>query len=88
MIFIGTIDIEFKSYMENPEKNRKEIEFVLSFEGAIPSRKDILDEISACYDVDPDLVFLEKLRTVKGKKKANGRARIYGDALSLKKFEK
>ena len=84
---MGTADIEFKKYSEDPEKNRKEIEFVLSFEGSIPSRKEILDEISACYGADPGLVFLEKFRTVKGKKKANGRARIYDDAASLKKFE-
>lgn len=88
MIYIGAIDIEFKKYEEDPEKNRKEIEFVLSFEGAIPPRKEIIDEISSCYGVEPDLVFLEKLRTAKGKKKANGRARIYTDASSLKKFEK
>ena len=85
---MSKIDIEFKKYEENPEKNRKEIEFVLSFEGSIPSRKEITDDISACYGADPELVFLEKLRTVRGKKMANGRARIYGDAASLKRFER
>ncbi|MBN1431499.1 MAG: hypothetical protein JW931_01865, partial [Methanomicrobiaceae archaeon] len=63
-------------------------EFVLSFEGSIPSRKEIIADISSCYGADPELVFLEKFRTVKGKKMANGRARIYGDALSRKKFER
>ncbi|WP_421908625.1 hypothetical protein [Methanolacinia petrolearia] len=84
---MGTIDIEFKKYEENPDMNRKEIEFVLSFEGLIPSRKEILYEISACYGAEPGLVFLEKLRPVRKQMKANGRARIYDDAASLKKFE-
>lgn len=81
-------DIEFNKFEDNPEKNRKEIEFTLSFEGAIPSRKDIIEEISACYGASGDLVFLEKLRTVRRQKKANGRARIYADAAILKKFER
>lgn len=85
---MSRIDIEFKKYEEDPEKNRKEIEFALSFEGPIPSRKEIIDDISACYGAEPELVFLEKLRTARGKKMANGRARIYGDSLSLKKFER
>lgn len=84
---MGTIDIEFKKYEEYPEMNRKEIEFVLSFEGSIPSRKEILGEISSCYGTDLELVFLEKLRPVRKQMKANGRARIYADAVSLKKFE-
>jgi ribosomal protein S24E len=84
---MGTIDIEFKKYEENPEMNRKEIEFVLSFGGSIPSRKEILDEISTCYGAEPGRVFLEKLRPVRKQMKANGRARIYTDAASLKKFE-
>ncbi|WOF16862.1 hypothetical protein F1737_09260 [Methanoplanus sp. FWC-SCC4] len=85
---MGAIDIEFKKYEEDEDIKRKEIEFCLSFEGSIPSRKDILNEISVCYGSSPELVFLEKLRTVRGKKMANGRARIYEDVKTLKKYER
>ncbi len=85
---MGTMDIEFKNYEENKDKNRKEIEFTLSFEGAIPSRKDIANDISACYGAVPELVFLDKLRTVRGKKMAHGRARIYQDLQTLKRYER
>jgi len=83
-----TIDINFTKYEENEDMNRKEIEFTLNFEGAIPARKNILDEITLCYGTSPELVALDKLRTVKGKKQANGKARIYPDQQTMKQNEK
>lgn len=85
---MSTIDINFTKYEENTEKNRKEIEFTLNFEGSIPARKDIMDEIILCYATSPELVALDKLRTVRGKKVANGKARIYPDAQTRKKSER
>ncbi len=82
------MDIEFTRYEENSDIPRKEINFTLSFEGAIPSRKDIIDEISVCYGTPEELVALGKLRTVRRKKKANGSARIYSDKETMKKSER
>ncbi|MDD3977896.1 MAG: hypothetical protein PHI15_07075 [Methanomicrobium sp.] len=82
------MDIKFESYEENPEFSRKEISFCLFFEGAIPSKESIKKDISLCYGVEPDLIALEKLRVVKGKKVANGKARVYSDASAIKKYEK
>ncbi|MDD4127674.1 MAG: hypothetical protein PHV39_08315 [Methanomicrobium sp.] len=82
------MDIIFENYKEISEFSRKEIEFVLSFEGAIPSKQMIKAEISICYGVSSDLIALDSLRAVKGEKKANGKARIYSDAAVMKKFEK
>ncbi|EHQ34680.1 eS24 family ribosomal protein [Methanoplanus limicola] len=83
-----TIDINFTKYEESVEMKRKDIEFTLNFEGAIPARKDILDEISLCYGAPQELVALDKLRTVRGKKQANGKARIYPDSQTMKRCEK
>ncbi|MDD3407233.1 MAG: hypothetical protein PHP13_04030 [Methanomicrobium sp.] len=82
------MDIIFDKYEENSEIARKEIEFTLSFEGAIPSQESIKKEISVCYGVSPDLIALGRLGVVRGRKKAKGRARIYSDTVLLKKFEK
>ncbi|MBP2133653.1 ribosomal protein S24E [Methanomicrobium sp. W14] len=62
--------------------------FVLSFEGAVPSKESIKNEISVCYGVSPDFIALDRLRAVRGKKKAGGTARIYPDRALMKKYEK
>ena len=67
---------------------RKEIDFILNFKGAIPSKESIKDEISLCYGSSNDLITLDKLRTVKGKMMANGKARIYPDLTTMKKYER
>jgi len=87
---IGSVStcIEFNRYEENPDIPRKEINFTLSFEGAIPSRKEIINEISVCYGSPEELVALGKLRAVRRKKKANGSARIYSDRKTMKMSER
>lgn len=82
------MDIVFERYEENSDVPRKEIDFILNFEGAIPSKESIKDEISLCYGSSNELIALDKLRTVKGKKKAAGKARIYSDAQIMKRFER
>lgn len=82
------MDVMFERYEENTGVPRKEIDFTLNFDGAIPSKESIKDEISLCYGSSNELIALDKLRTIKGKKKANGKARIYSDLATLKKYER
>jgi small subunit ribosomal protein S24e len=57
--------------------NRRELKFVLTYEGATPSRRDILGKLCALYNIDNDLAVLDSLKTVFGKQELMGTVRIY-----------
>lgn len=74
------MDFEFIKDEKNELLNRRELEFVLTFEGATPSRKDIMGKFCALQNVSEDLVVLDSLKTKFGKQELVGSARIYEDA--------
>lgn len=57
--------------------NRRELDFVLTYEGATPSRRDILGKLCALYNIDNDLAVLDSLKTIFGKQELVGVVRIY-----------
>ncbi|HQN90879.1 MAG TPA: 30S ribosomal protein S24e, partial [Methanoculleus sp.] len=58
---------------------RRELEFVLNFEGPTPSRKSILEKLAALQNKNESLIVLDLERTRFGKMELIGRARIYDD---------
>lgn len=81
------MDFEFIRDEENGLLNRRELDFVLTFEGATPSRRMILGKLCALQNVKESLVVLDSIKTSFGKQELTGYARIYEDEDSLKRVE-
>ena len=81
------MDFEFARDEYNGLLKRRELEFLLTFEGATPSRRQILGKLCALQNVPEDHVVLDSLKTSFGKQDLNGYARIYEDAATLKATE-
>ncbi len=81
------MDFEFTKEEENKLLNRTELDFVLTYDGATPSRKEILGKLCALRNVKPELCVLSSLKTEFGKQEIAAQARIYTDAEALKSIE-
>jgi len=66
------LDFAFDRYEEIDDGEKIEIDFVCSFEGAIPSKTEVMDNLVLCFDFDPGNAKLDRLRPVKGKKQVKG----------------
>ncbi len=56
---------------------RKEVEFTMTYEGATPSRKQIIGKIAALLNAKEETMVLDPVRTRFGSCDAAGNARIY-----------
>jgi small subunit ribosomal protein S24e len=81
------MDFEFIRDERNELLSRRELQFILRFEGATPSRRNILGKLCALQDLDESLVVLDSLKTSYGKQELKGTARIYDDQETLKQTE-
>ncbi|WAI00321.1 30S ribosomal protein S24e [Methanogenium organophilum] len=81
------MDFEFARDEYNGLLKRRELEFLLTFEGATPSRRQILGKLCALQNVPEDRVVLDSIKTSFGKQELNGYARIYEDVETLKATE-
>ncbi|WOF17078.1 30S ribosomal protein S24e [Methanoplanus sp. FWC-SCC4] len=81
------MDFEFTRDEENKLLDRTELDFILTYEGATPSRREIIGKLCALRNVDPKLCVVDSLVGEFGKQEIVGRARIYGDVSALKATE-
>ena len=82
------MDFEFIRDERNELLSRRELQFVLTFEGATPPRREILGKLCALQDLDESLVVLDSLKTSYGKQELEGIARIYDDETSKNQTER
>ncbi|MDD4300213.1 MAG: 30S ribosomal protein S24e [Methanomicrobium sp.] len=71
------MDFEFTRDEENKLLNRTELDFVLKYEGATPSRKEILGKLCALRNVNPNNCVVDSLEGEFGKQELVATARIY-----------
>ena len=81
------MDFEFIKEEENKLLNRTELDFVLTYDGATPSRREILGKLCALRNVKPELCVLDSLKTEFGKQEIAAQARIYENVDVLKSTE-
>ncbi|NYT05328.1 MAG: 30S ribosomal protein S24e [Methanomicrobiales archaeon] len=81
------MDFEFTSEERNELLNRKELSFVLTFDGATPSRAHILGKLCALKNLEPSLAVLDSLKTHYGRQELEGKVRIYDDEASKLRVE-
>lgn len=68
--------------------NRREVHFTLAYDGATPSRAQILGKFSALLNASENLVVLDSMKKQFGAMELKGVARIYDDEESLKMTER
>lgn len=70
------LDFVFDSYEENEENKQTEIEFICSFEGPIPPKSEVLENLALCFDFKPECARMERFRPIRGKQQVRGRVTI------------
>jgi small subunit ribosomal protein S24e len=69
---------------ENELLKRTEIEFVVSSEGATPSRKEVKSAIQQSLKVDEDLIVIDRVDNMYGTTNVRGRALVYKDKENMR----
>jgi small subunit ribosomal protein S24e len=71
------MDIEITSDKRNELLSRKEIQFTLKYDGATPSRMQIIGKFCALLNVKENQITLDTLNTSFGKTEIHGSVRVY-----------
>ncbi|HDR72517.1 MAG TPA: hypothetical protein ENN85_01150 [Methanoculleus sp.] len=82
------MDFNFVRYERNEDKCRTEIDFVATYTGPVPSRKELLGQLALFYSFAEDTAVLDRLRSRAGRGGVRGSLRVYDDAASLKRYER
>jgi small subunit ribosomal protein S24e len=71
------MDFEITSDKRNELLSRREVRFMLRYEGATPSRMQIIGKVCALLNVKEPQVALDSLKSNFGKMELSGEVRIY-----------
>lgn len=82
------MEIEVLSERENPLLSRKEIRCLIRYQGPTPTIKDVKLKIAAMYNVDKNLVIVDKIDQEFGKMESKCYVKIYSDEDMMKMIEK
>jgi len=76
--------IEILKEKENKLLNRKEINFRVAYDGAVPKIGDVRKELTAALHSKENLTVIDSLKPGFGTKSATGHAKVYKDEEDLK----
>jgi small subunit ribosomal protein S24e len=82
------MDFEITSDKRNELLSRREVRFTLRYDGATPSRMQVIGKICALLNVKDQQVVLDSLKSSFGKMELSGEARIYDSEEGRKKTER
>ena len=82
------MDFEITSDKRNELLSRREVRFTLRYDGATPSRMQIIGKVCALLNVKEQQVVLDSLKSSFGKMELTGEARIYENEEGKKKTER
>ncbi|OPX61714.1 MULTISPECIES: 30S ribosomal protein S24e [unclassified Methanoregula] len=82
------MDIEITSDKRNELLSRREVQFTLKYDGATPSRMQIIGKICALLNIKEHQITLDTLHSSFGKTEITGSARIYDNEESRNKTER
>jgi small subunit ribosomal protein S24e len=74
------LDIQVIEEKNNPMLNRREVVFKVIHDESTPSRKSVVERLTATMNSKPGLVFVDSLKTEFGKRETIGYAKIYENA--------
>lgn len=82
------MDVKIESDKRNELLSRREIRFTLTYDGATPSRTQIIGKLCALLNTKEPLVILDSLKSSFGKTAVTGQARVYDTEDAKKKTER
>jgi small subunit ribosomal protein S24e len=71
------MEITISEDKRNELLKRREIAFLVTYEGPTPSRQQVLDKMAALLNLDANLTVIDSLATRFGKTEVTGKARVY-----------
>ena len=71
------MDFKIESDKRNELLSRREIQFTLTYDGATPSRMQIIGKLCALLNAKEPQVVLDSLKSNFGKTVVTGKARVY-----------
>ena len=83
-----SMDFEIESDKRNELLSRREVQFTLTYDGATPSRMQIIGKLCALLNVKEPQVVVGSLKSNFGKTTVSGMARIYDTEDAKKKTER
>jgi small subunit ribosomal protein S24e len=81
------MDFEITSDKRNELLSRREVQFTLKYDGATPSRMQIIGKLCALLNIKEQQIALDTLHSSFGKTEMSGSARIYDNEESRNKTE-
>jgi small subunit ribosomal protein S24e len=81
------MDIKVVKDKKNSLLNRRELDFVVKYEGSTPSRNDIRNKLAAMLNAPLDLLVIQRIKTEYGMQESKGYAKLYEDADRMKQVE-
>ncbi len=82
------MDFEITSDTRNELLSRREIRFTLRYDGATPSRLQVIGKLCALVNIKEQQVVLDTLKSSFGRTELTGEARIYDTEEGRKKTER
>ncbi len=82
------MDVKIESDKRNELLSRREVQFTLTYDGATPSRMQIIGKLCALLNVKEPNVVLDTLHSSFGKTEINSSARVYDTEDAKKKTER
>ena len=82
------MDFQITSDKRNELLSRREVQFTLKYEGATPSRMQIIGKLCALFNIKEHQVTLDTLHSSFGKTEIVGSARIYDNEEGRNKTER
>ena len=82
------MDFEITSDKRNELLSRREVQFTLKYDGATPSRMQIIGKLCALLNIKEHQITLDTLHSSFGKTEITGSARIYDSEESRNKTER
>jgi small subunit ribosomal protein S24e len=81
------MDIKIIKDKKNSLLNRRELDFIVKYEGSTPSRNDVRNKLAAMLNAPLELLVLQRIKTEYGMQESNGYAKLYEDADRMKQVE-
>ncbi|AAM07050.1 TPA: 30S ribosomal protein S24e [Methanosarcina acetivorans] len=81
------MDIKILKDKNNSLLNRRELDFVVKYEGSTPSRSDVRNKLAAMLNAPLELLIIQRIKTEYGMQESKGYAKVYADEARMKQVE-
>jgi small subunit ribosomal protein S24e len=81
------MDIKILKDKKNSLLNRRELDFIVRYEGSTPSRNDVKNKLAAMLNAPLELLVIQRIKTEFGMQEGKGYAKLYESADRMKEVE-